>query len=47
MTVKKDWAKPELEVLRVHMTEATRLYGPPEDEAWIEGTDNYHPHHKS
>jgi len=47
MSVKKEWAKPTLEVLQVHMTEATRMYGPPEDEAWIENAQNWQPHHKS
>lgn len=47
MNAKKEWNKPQLEVLQVHMTEATNMYGNPEDEAWVEGQPNWHPHHQS
>ncbi|WP_235561156.1 paeninodin family lasso peptide [Bacillus sp. FJAT-28004] len=37
MQVKKQWNKPELEVLHVHMTAASTKTGPYTDEAYVPG----------
>ncbi|MEK3881779.1 paeninodin family lasso peptide [Paenibacillus sp. PL2-23] len=37
MTMKKEWSKPELEVLSVQMTEASTRTGPLTDEAYVPG----------
>jgi hypothetical protein len=43
MTLKKEWIKPELEVLHVNMTEASTHNGPLTDEAYIEGVRTTRP----
>lgn len=43
MTLKKEWSKPELEILHVHMTEASTHNGPFTDEAYIEGVPSEKP----
>jgi|GEM_PF-3297139 hypothetical protein len=43
MTLKKEWSKPELEVLQVHMTEASTTNGPLTDEAYVPGQYSENP----
>ncbi|WP_169086950.1 paeninodin family lasso peptide [Paenibacillus sp. PL91] len=43
MQTKKQWIKPELEVLHVHMTAASTTNGPFTDEAYVPGQNSDKP----
>ncbi|REK75818.1 paeninodin family lasso peptide [Paenibacillus paeoniae] len=43
MMAKKEWNKPELEVLQVNLTEASTHNGPFTDEAYVPGSNNENP----
>ncbi|WP_259391323.1 paeninodin family lasso peptide [Paenibacillus sp. 1011MAR3C5] len=43
MMAKKEWNKPELEVLQVQMTEASTHNGPFTDEAYTPGNNSEFP----
>jgi hypothetical protein len=43
MQAKKQWNKPELEILNVHMTAASTRNGPFTDEAYVAGQNSENP----
>lgn len=46
MAAKKEWQKPELEMLEVHRTMASSVDGPYTDEAYVPGEEADAPYYR-